>query len=169
MSSKDTRLALWDGKPTGEGTACEQSVLYLFLFLFFFVLLPGVSSFFSPESIHWKVSVLHRAGVVDQSDLAGPHLSVSGVIYRHPVDAQNTFTSNCSWLTELKSTFLLSSPVLVPPVTIAAFRRARKGFWTLISFCPGIIVLSQNTIMKLMLQSFLGFFFMFYVVKSLLF
>lgn len=143
---------------------------FIFFFCFFcFVLLPGVSSFFSLESIHWKVSVLHRTGVVDQSDLTGPHLTGSGVIYCHPVDAQNTFTSNCSWLTELKSTScLLSSPVLVPPVTIAAFRRARKGFWPLISFCPGIISLSQNTIKKLMLRS-IFFFLMFYVVKSLLF
>lgn len=68
---KNTRLALRDEKPTGEGKACEQSVLYLFFFFFCFF---RASLPFFPERIHihWKVSISHRTGVVDQGDLTCP-------------------------------------------------------------------------------------------------
>lgn len=100
-----------------------------------------------------------------------PHLTGSRVIYCNPVDAQNTFTSNCSWLTELKSTScLLSSPVLVPPVTIAAFRRTRKSFWPLISFLSRNHHFVPEYYHEVDAPEYFFFFFLiFYVVKSLLF
>lgn len=83
---KNTRLALRDEKPTAEGKACEKSDLYL-LFFVCFASSGLLFLFFFPERIHthWKVSISHRTGVVDQGDPTWR----SEVIHYNPVDEKH--------------------------------------------------------------------------------
>lgn len=102
-SKKNTRLALRDEKPTAEGKACEKSDLYL-LFFCLFCFIRASLPFFFPERIHthWKVSISHRTGVVDQGDPTWR----SEVIHYNPVDEKHLhWWTVVGWLDWLVSTF----------------------------------------------------------------